>query len=50
MYGRFISQCNDLILCSFIDILRLNDGGIKDDVVIALELAVYYSARPEMYK
>ena len=24
-------------------------GGMKDDVVIALQLAVYYSARPEMY-
>ncbi len=24
-------------------------GGMKDDVIIALQLAVYYSARPEMY-
>jgi len=24
-------------------------GGMKDDVVIALQLAVYYSARPEQY-
>ena len=24
-------------------------GGMKDDVVIALQLAVYYSARPELY-
>jgi len=24
-------------------------GGMKDDVVIALQLAVYYSERPEMY-
>jgi hypothetical protein len=24
-------------------------GGMKDDVVIALQLGVYYSARPEMY-
>ena len=24
-------------------------GGMKDDVVIALQLAVYYGARPEMY-
>ena len=24
-------------------------GGMKDDIVIALQLAVYYSARPEMY-
>ena len=24
-------------------------GGMKDDVVIALQLGVYYSARPELY-
>ena len=26
-----------------------NVGGMKDDVVIALQLAVYYSERPDLY-
>ncbi len=42
--GRSALFCVCLCVC-----VRVGVGGMKDDVVIALQLAVYYSAKPEMY-